>query len=42
MTTKLMQDMGMEKVSHIETGFTGWQDAGFTVTDYDVWKAAQD
>ena len=41
MTTKLMQDMGMEKVSHIETGFAGWQDAGFDVLPYDDWKASQ-
>ena len=31
----------MEKVSHIETGFAGWQDAGFDVLPYDDWKASQ-
>ncbi len=36
-----MQDMGMPRVSHIETGFTGWAEAGFEVQSYDDWKAAQ-
>ncbi len=31
--------MGLPKVSHIESGFAGWKEAGFTVVDYDTWKA---
>ena len=28
LATKAVQDMGMERVSHIATGFTGWVEAG--------------
>ena len=37
----MLQDMGMEKVSHIDTGFTGWLDAGLPIQTYDEWKAAR-
>ncbi len=33
--------MGMEKVSHIANGFTGWVEVGFAVEDYETWKASQ-
>ncbi len=33
--------MGMENISHIETGFNGWVDDGLAVEDYDTWKANQ-
>ena len=39
MSAKLLKDMGLEKVSHIESGFGGWKEAGFPVVDYDTWKA---
>ncbi|MFT7473753.1 MAG: 3-mercaptopyruvate sulfurtransferase SseA [Verrucomicrobiales bacterium] len=39
MTTKLLQDMGMENVSHIDTGFGGWKEDGLDIEDYDTWKA---
>ena len=29
----------MEKVSHIDTGFTGWVEDGLAVEDYETWKA---
>ena len=31
LTTKTVQDMGMEKVAHIEGGFKAWKDAGAPV-----------
>ena len=30
--------MGLEKVSHIESGFKGWNDAGLPVVDHATWK----
>jgi len=33
--------MGMPKVSHIESGFGGWKDAGLPVVDYDTWKQSR-
>ncbi len=38
---KTMQEMGMEQVSHVETGFTGWVEDGMPVQAYDEWKAAR-
>ena len=38
---KTLNDMGMARASHIETGFKGWRDAGLDVVGYDEWKAAQ-
>ncbi len=35
----MLQDMGMEKISHIDSGFNGWVEAGLTTIDYDSWKA---
>ncbi len=34
-----MQDMGVEKVSHVETGFGGWRADGMPVTDYDTFRS---
>lgn len=31
----------MEKISHIDTGFSGWEEDGLPVQDYDAWKAAR-
>ena len=39
MSAKTLKDMGLEKVSHIVTGFGGWRDDGLPVVDYDTWKA---
>lgn len=41
LTVKMLQDMGMENISHVDTGFQGWQAAGLPVQDYDEWKAAR-
>ncbi|MEZ5236924.1 MAG: hypothetical protein AB7W59_03630 [Acidimicrobiia bacterium] len=39
MSAKLLKDMGLERVSHVVTGFRGWKDAGLPVVDYATWKA---
>lgn len=33
-----LQQMGVSKVSHIETGFGGWRADGMPVSDYDTYK----
>jgi rhodanese-related sulfurtransferase len=33
LTTKTVQDMGLERVAHIEGGFRAWKDAGGPVAD---------
>jgi rhodanese-related sulfurtransferase len=40
LSAKTLKDMGLPKVSHIESGFGGWKEAGFDVVDHDTWKAA--
>lgn len=35
LAAKAAQDMGLEKVAHIETGFRGWKDAGGPVETKD-------
>ena len=40
MSAKLLKDMGLERVSHIESGFRGWAEAGYEVVDFATWKAA--
>ena len=39
MSAKTLNDMGMSRVSHIESGLNGWRQAGLPVVDYDTWKA---
>ena len=41
MSAKTLKDMGLPKVSHVESGFKGLKEAGYAVVDYDVWKAAK-
>lgn len=41
LTAKTLQDMGLERVSHIESGFSGWQADGMPVQPYDEWNAAR-
>jgi rhodanese-related sulfurtransferase len=41
LSAKLLKDMGLPKVSHIESGFGGWKAAGLPVVDHDTWKAAR-
>jgi len=33
--------MGLEKVSHVVTGFGGWRDDGLPVVDYETWNSAR-
>jgi rhodanese-related sulfurtransferase len=41
LSAKTLKDMGLERVSHIVTGFRGWKDAGLPVVDYATWKSAK-
>lgn len=38
LAAKALQDMGLAKVSHIETGFGGWKDDGMPVVTYDEFR----
>ena len=38
LAAKTLQDMGLGKVSHIETGFGGWRADGLEVVDYDTYR----
>lgn len=33
MSVKTLKDMGFENVSHIESGFKGWKEAGLPVAE---------
>ncbi|MEM9467061.1 MAG: rhodanese-like domain-containing protein [Actinomycetota bacterium] len=39
LAAKALQDMGLEKVSHVDTGFGGWKADGLDVVDYDTYRA---
>lgn len=41
LAAKQLQDMGMERVSHVESGYGGWRDDGLPVVSYEDWKAAR-
>lgn len=41
MSAKTLKDMGLERVSHIVTGFGGWKEAGFPVVDHDTWRGSK-
>ena len=41
MSAKALKDMGLPRVSHIESGFNGWRDAGFPIVDHETWKSEQ-
>lgn len=38
---KALNDMGLTKAAHIETGFKGWCDDGLPVVSYDEWQASR-
>jgi len=40
LSAKTLKDMGLERVSHVVTGFNGWKGDGLPVVDHDTWKAA--
>ncbi len=39
LAAQIVQDMGLPKVSHVETGFGGWKEDGMEVVDYDTFKS---
>ncbi len=41
LSTKTLQDMGLPRVSHIETGFAGWKEDEMPISDYDTYRAAR-
>jgi len=41
LTVKTLNDMGLERASHIESGFTGWAADGLPVVSYADWKSAR-
>lgn len=41
MSVKTLNDMGLERASHIETGFHGWKADGLPIIGYDGWQAAR-
>ena len=38
LTAKTVQDMGLDRVAHIEDGFNGWKEAGGGVETKGAWK----
>jgi len=38
LATKALQDMGVDRLSHIETGFSGWKADGMPIVDYETHK----
>jgi len=38
LAAKALQDMGLPKVSHIESGFGGWKEYGMPVVTYDEFR----
>lgn len=42
LSTKTLQDMGMKKISHIESGFGGWKADDMPIETYEEWKANRD
>ena len=38
LAAKALQDMGLPKVSHIESGFGGWKEDGMPVVTYDEFR----
>jgi rhodanese-related sulfurtransferase len=41
LSAKTLKDMGLERVSHVESGFKGWKEDGMPVVDYATWKSAK-
>jgi len=38
---KTLNDMGLTRASHIETGFSGWKADGLPIVSYEEWQAAR-
>lgn len=41
LSTQLLKDMGVEKVTHVDTGFAGWKSDEMPIEDHDTWKASR-
>lgn len=41
LSAKTLNDMGMDNVSHMAGGISGWGDADLAVASYEEWKAAR-
>jgi rhodanese-related sulfurtransferase len=41
LTVQTLNEMGLERASHIETGFKGWEADGLPVVTHADWKAAR-
>jgi len=39
LSAKTLKDMGLPRISHVESGFAGWKEADLPVVDYETWKA---
>ena len=39
---KTLNDMGLKRASHIESGFNGWKADGLPIVTYDAWRAARE
>jgi len=38
LSAKTLKDMGLSRVDHIDTGFSGWVEAGLPIVDYETWR----
>lgn len=38
---KTLQEMGLARATHIETGFAGWKADGLPIVTYEEWSAAR-
>ncbi|MGA9278513.1 rhodanese-like domain-containing protein [Ilumatobacter sp.] len=41
LTVKTLDEMGLERAAHVETGFTGWKGDGLPVATMEEWKATR-
>lgn len=41
LSAKTLQDMGLARISHVETGFGGWQADDMPIETYEEWKATR-
>ena len=42
MSVKTLNEMGLTRATHIESGFHGWKDDGLPIVSYDEWRASRD
>jgi len=41
LTVKMLDDMGLDRASHIETGFHGWVADGLPIVTHDEWTSSR-